>query len=166
MLAGGAEPLSIRDDHQRRPQAGRVVAAVAEVTQQDLQGRKRDVRDGRGPGTLGSTRRTHQLRVVGETTVLAGVVVWGEVLVGGRGGVGAPPLAVAIAPPSASLHLVVLVAVVLVLTVLVLAAVLVAGLLLRAPLLVMRPCVGPANLPSLPGLKEEQKVLKRQTGCS
>lgn len=36
MLARRAEPLSIRDDHQRRAKAGCVVAAVTRVTQQNL----------------------------------------------------------------------------------------------------------------------------------
>lgn len=36
MLAGGTEPLSIRDQHERRPQTGSVVSTVTRVTQQDL----------------------------------------------------------------------------------------------------------------------------------
>lgn len=36
MLAGGTEPLSIRDQHERRPQTGSVVSTVTGVTQQDL----------------------------------------------------------------------------------------------------------------------------------
>lgn len=36
MLARRAEPLSIRDDHQRGAEAGCVVAAVTGVTQQNL----------------------------------------------------------------------------------------------------------------------------------
>lgn len=37
VLTGRAEPFAIGDDHERRPQTGRVVAAVAPITQQDLQ---------------------------------------------------------------------------------------------------------------------------------
>lgn len=41
VLTGRAEPLAVRDDHERRPQTGRVVAAVTAVTQQDLQRARR-----------------------------------------------------------------------------------------------------------------------------
>lgn len=37
VLTGRAEPLSVGDDHERRPQTRRVVAAVARVAQEDLQ---------------------------------------------------------------------------------------------------------------------------------
>lgn len=40
MLTGRAEPFSVWDDHERRPQTGRVVAAVARVTQEDLRRRR------------------------------------------------------------------------------------------------------------------------------
>ena len=40
MLAGRAEPLAVGDDHERGPQAGRVVAVVAGITQQDLGGKR------------------------------------------------------------------------------------------------------------------------------
>lgn len=37
VLTGRAEPLAVGDDHEGRPQAGCVVAAVAGVAQQDLE---------------------------------------------------------------------------------------------------------------------------------
>lgn len=41
VLTGRTEPLSVWDDHERRPQAGGVVPAVTRVTQQDLEDSKR-----------------------------------------------------------------------------------------------------------------------------
>lgn len=41
VLTGRTEPLSVGDDHERRPQAGGVVPAVTRVTQQDLEDSKR-----------------------------------------------------------------------------------------------------------------------------
>lgn len=39
MLTWRTEPFSIWDQHERRPQAGRVVSSIARVTQQDLRKR-------------------------------------------------------------------------------------------------------------------------------
>lgn len=36
MLTGRTEPFSIRDDHERRSQTGRVIAAVTGIAKQDL----------------------------------------------------------------------------------------------------------------------------------
>lgn len=43
MLTGWTEPLSIGDDHERRPQTGCVVAAVTRIAQQDLRKRYRQI---------------------------------------------------------------------------------------------------------------------------
>lgn len=40
MLAGRTEPLSIWNQHERRPQTGSVVSAVTRVAQQDLKTHK------------------------------------------------------------------------------------------------------------------------------
>lgn len=45
MLTGWAEPLSVGDDHEGRPQTSRVVAAVTRVAQEDLRKTWRDVGD-------------------------------------------------------------------------------------------------------------------------
>lgn len=68
-------------------------------------------------------------------------------------------LPVAIPPPSASLHLIVLVTVVLFFALL-FARLLVAGVIFRASLFAMRPCVGPSDPPPLPPLREEQNSFR------
>lgn len=55
VLAGRAEPFAIRDDHERGPQAGCVVAAVTGVAQQDLEGSEKPINN-RYPAVGGSAR--------------------------------------------------------------------------------------------------------------
>lgn len=77
MLTGRAKPFAIRDEHERRPQTGGVVAAVTPITQEDLEGAEKTVsyQRGREPIHAWPCRKTHQLWVVWKTTVLAGVIV-------------------------------------------------------------------------------------------
>lgn len=74
MLAGRTEPLPVRNQHERRPQAGGVVSAVAGVAQQDLRAHTQTQRSDTGAALTTMRVGAHQLGVVGQPTVAAGVL--------------------------------------------------------------------------------------------